>query len=40
MLLKGLNSTTKIRNVRNAGAEGVLLLKQKALEGFLKFVHD
>ena len=41
MLLKGLNSATKIRNVRNAGAEGVLLLKrQKALEGFLKFAHD
>ena len=41
MLLKGLNSTTKIRNVRNAVAEGVLFLKrQKALEGFLKFAHD
>ena len=41
MLLKGLKSTTKIRNICNAGSEGVLLLKrQKALEGFLKFAHD
>ena len=41
MLLMGLNSTTKIRNVCNAGADGVLLLKrQKALEGFLKFADD
>ena len=41
MLLKGLISTIKSRQVRNAGAGGGLRLKiQKALEGLLKIADD
>ena len=41
ILLKGLVSTIKHRNVPNTGAdEGLSLKRQKALEGLLKVVYD
>ena len=41
ILLKGLISTTKRRDVRNKGADrGPILKIQSVLEGFLKIIYD